>query len=1003
VGHASKAEIDRLNSELSVERLVEGSGVGLHRVAGVLRGLCPFHDDEGEHLVVDPKTNSWSCEACDTTGLAVDWTMKAEGVSLHHALELLRSDAPVTGTALKRDKGGRGSGVIKHATTRALPAPFETEVPDHVLLQQVVDFYQQTLKTTPEARAYLEERGVKDGTVIDRFKIGFANRTLGYRLPAKNRKAGAELRSRLQRLGILRESGHEHFRGSVVFPIFDQDGHIVQVYGRKITAGLRKGTKLHTGLPAGPRGVWNRDALSNTKEVILCEGIFDALAFWCAGFRHVTATMGVGPLGDDLRTLIQEAEVERVLIAFDRDAEGDAGAEAVATELAGFGVEIYRVVLPKGMDPAEYALEIQPASKSLEVALRQAQWMGKGKPRPRLSSRPPQPSSPAVEPTAERPTVSEPVTYEQASPAADLDERTDLSFIFGDRRWRVRGLERNTSPEVLKVNVLVSREGEGFHVDTFDMYSARHRAAFIKLAAREVVAEERVVKKDIGRLLLKLEALQDEALRKAEEERNKPVELSQQDKAAALELLRDPNLLDRILADFERCGVVGETTNKLVGYLAATSRKLDNPLAIVVQSSSAAGKTSLMDGILAFVPEEDRRKFSAMTGQSLYYLGQDNLRHRILAIAEEEGASRASYALKLLQSEGRLTIASTGKEGSTGRLVTQTYEVEGPVMIFLTTTAIDIDEELLNRCIVLTVDEGREQTRAIHAHQRAAQTLDGILARSQRAATLKVHQNAQRLLRPLAVVNPYADRLRFMDHRTRTRRDHVKYLALINAVALLHQYQREVKVVARGDEQIRYIEVEPKDIEIANRLCHEVLGRSLDELPPQTRKLLNLLDAMVTDACNRLGLDRCDYRFNRRQVREVTGWGHTQLAVHLRRLVEMEYLLAHRGGRGQTFVYELCYVAGCDDGQPVLQGLIDIGDLGASTATTPTSRGSKQETPTPSRRQTGDIPAGSRDPECPSNGDDDAVDGQPSDHAPETPRPGPEVEPRPVVDESAEG
>jgi hypothetical protein len=76
--------------------------------------------------------------------------------------------------------------------------------------------------------------------------------------------------------------------------------------------------------------------------------------------------------------------------------------------------------------------------------------------------------------------------------------------------------------------------------------------------------------------------------------------------------------------------------------------------------------------VLAFVPPEERVKYSALTGQALYYLGGDaNLKHKILAIVEEEGAERASYALKLLQSEGELSIASTGKDPHTGRMVTQ--------------------------------------------------------------------------------------------------------------------------------------------------------------------------------------------------------------------------------------------------------------------------------------------------------------------------------------------
>ena len=224
--------------------------------------------------------------------------------------------------------------------------------------------------------------------------------------------------------------------------------------------------------------------------------------------------------------------------------------------------------------------------------------------------------------------------------------------------------------------------------------------------------------------------------------------LSESEKEAALELLKSSDLLDRILIDFEKCGIVGEETNKLVGYLGAVSRKLEEPLAVVIQSSSAAGKSSLMEAILSFLPSEEQVKYSAMTGQSLFYMGETDLKNKILAIVEEEGAEKASYALKLLQSEGELTIASTGKDAKSGRLVTHEYRVEGPVMIFLTTTAIEIDEELLNRCIVLTVDEEREQTRAIHQLQRERQTLEGLLARRERDDVRTLHQNAQRCSAP---------------------------------------------------------------------------------------------------------------------------------------------------------------------------------------------------------------------------------------------------------------
>ena len=325
-----------------------------------------------------------------------------------------------------------------------------------------------------------------------------------------------------------------------------------------------------------------------------------------------------------------------------------------------------------------------------------------------------------------------------------------------------------------------------------------------------------------------------------------------------------------------------------------------------------------MESILAFIPGEERVKYSAMTGQSLYYLGETNLKNKVLAIVEEEGAEKASYALKLLQSEGELTIASTGKDDQ-GRMKTEEYHVEGPVMIFLTTTAVDIDEELLNRCLVLTVDESREQTKAIHDLQREAETFDGLKRKVERKRILNIHCNAQRLLKPLHVVNPYAKQLTFLSDRTRTRRDHMKYLTLIRTITLLHQYQRPLK----EKDGLQYIEVEAEDIKSANRIAHEVLGRSLDELSPQTRRLLILLREMVDERCKKEQLTPDVCLFSRRDVRRFCGWTEFQVRTHLNKLQEMEYVLPHHGGRGQSFVYELLF-NGEDDGRLQMCGLLEM-------------------------------------------------------------------------------
>jgi hypothetical protein len=90
---------------------------------------------------------------------------------------------------------------------------------------------------------------------------------------------------------------------------------------------------------------------------------------------------------------------------------------------------------------------------------------------------------------------------------------------------------------------------------------------------------------------------------------------------------------------------------------------------------------------------------------------------------------------------------------------------------------------------------------------------------------------------------------------------------------------------------------------------------------------LGLVVKMVADHCGAQHIRRGDYRFSRRQVREYTRWGDTQLKIHLARLTELEYLLVHRGGRGQSFEYELLFDGETNTDAPHASGLIDIDTL----------------------------------------------------------------------------
>jgi DNA primase catalytic core len=952
--------IERIKREIDLRALIESYGVKLKNKGEDLSGLCPLHDDHEPSLIVTPKKNLWNClGACQTGGTTIDWVMKMEKISFRHAVEILKDRFSIS-----------SSGSASPNTTPATNNLFSSAADKQQLLNHVVEFYHKTLKESPDALAYLEKRKLAHPRAIEKFKIGFANRTLGYRLPNKQLKDGELIRGKLQQLGILRESGHEHLAGCVVIPVIDQSGQVQEVYGRRIQEKLRVTNPKHLYLKGQHRGVFNIHAFEASTEIILCEALLDALTLWTHGFMNVTASYGVNGFTDEHLAALKKYQVKKVAIAYDNDVAGNSAAEKLARKLTDEGFVCSWIELPAGMDVNLFAQRSSAPQKDFERLVLSANDIflsrsgiyknkkenGAGdEPRetrdnhtahqPPLPSPIPAPAAP-VESPHPHPQVS--IIQSDASIPVEV-KKEEIIIRLGDRNWRIRGLSCNMSYNHLKVNILICID-EKFFADTLDMYSSRLRSLFCRQAAADLEIKVDIIKNDLGKVFLKLEEFQDKQIKKTLEAKKADVVLTEKEIRESLAFLKDAKLLKRILSDFEKCGVAGEESNKLIGYLAGVSRKLENPLAVIIQSSSAAGKTWLMDSILAFMPGEEKIKYSAMTSQSLYYLGEKDLKHKILAIVEEEGAEKASYALKLLQTEKELVIASTGKDPQTGKLITHEYKVEGPVMIFVTTTRIDIDEELQNRCLVLTVNESRQQTKAIHQLQRQRRTLLGLQAKIDRSSILRLHNNAQRLLRPLAVVNPYAPSLTFLDDRIRARRDHEKYLNLIDAIALLHQHQRPIKRSSVGGqrgrgatnsnsnsnskslqsisiEYIEYIEVQLSDIEIANKLANEVLGRSLDDIPPQTKKLLNMICQIVSKESKRLCIEQSDYRFSRRQICDLTHWSMTQVVVHLDRLVVQEYAIVHRGGRGQSFVYELVYRGEGMSGESFLPGLIDVEKL----------------------------------------------------------------------------
>ena len=374
-------------------------------------------------------------------------------------------------------------------------------------------------------------------------------------------------------------------------------------------------------------------------------------------------------------------------------------------------------------------------------------------------------------------------------------------------------------------------------------------------------------------------------------------------------------------------GVTGEQTNKLVGYLAAVSRKLDEPLSVLIQSRSAAGKSTLQDAILSLVPGEDYVKYTRITDQALFYKDEDSLVHKILAIEEEMGMGGAAYSIRNIQSSKKITVAATGKDPGTGKMKTEEYTVKGPVAVMITTTAAELEGETASRFLFLTIDESTKMTEAIHRMQREAETLEGLVRKKKQDRLIKKHHNAQRLLKPLAVVNPFTQYLSYPNQSLRTRRDHKKYLGLIRAIAFLYQYQRKIKTVDVEGEPVEYIEVTLDDIDKANQLANEVLGQSLDELARPSRTLLSLIYKMVKEVADqrKAGID--EIYFTRRMIREHTGWSDWQIKAHIKQLEEMEYLHVRIGSKGKEYAYALNYRGQAEDSGKCYLNLTPVDEI----------------------------------------------------------------------------
>ncbi len=852
----TKEGIEQIKAANELAAILGERGIAVKRKGKSLVASCPFHQEKTPSFTVTPSKGLFHCFGCGASGDVIGFVSKHDKVSFSEALEVLSKRAGLNLAEVMKERR-RSTRSPSTKKTKASSPKSTTVSPD--VLSCVVEHYHKTLCERQDAQTYLKTRGLTEPQLILDYKIGYADGSLLKLVPKQG-----ELRNELFSLGVITKQGRELLGGCIVVPIADPlTGRWVSLYGR----GMK--TDRHCYLPGPFRGVVNYQTAKLSSEIVVTESILDALSFQQAGVTNAIPIYGTNGFTPEHLDLLKRENVSRIILALDNDEPGRKATEAIQGKVASAGIAVSTVSFPDGIKDANELL----VSRNGDAGDVFHRLIDKARPFSHLSEK----------------KISSGVVREDGQLVFRKDSRTYRARVYPVQLGRLRA------------TVKVERDRR-FHVDTLDLYSSRSRTEFGRRVSKTLEVDAQAVEADLLALVVEAEKDLDED--KTETETSKP-SMTDVERKEALSLLKRPNLLDQLARDIDALGFVGEEVNKRLVYLVAISRKLADPLSAVILSQSGAGKSGLTEVIEKLIPPEDVVLLTRLTPQSLYYVDDGFLDQKLVIIEERYGSMEADYSIRVLQSRKKLIAAAPIKDPQTGNMRTRVFSVEARAAFIEATTASQLNHENATRCFELSMDESVEQTSRIHERQRLMRTGLGLEMRQKAESIVKRHWNAQRLLEPFPVIIPFADRLTFPSTWMRTRRDHARFLNLIEVSAFLHQFQRN-KINGA-------IVATVADYEVAYELAARVLTDTLSDL----RKPLR-------DAYERIGslCQENEGSISRREIRQALSVPDSTVRRWLAELVELEYLTITEGGRqgaGKVTRYALM-----DRGprQQLVQGLL---------------------------------------------------------------------------------
>ena len=827
--------IDEIKFGFKLSSYISSKGIRLKKAGRNLAARCPFHPDTKESLMIDDAKGLWNClGGCSANGNGsggdiISFVMKYEGCSFRDAVAKLRPDLIKTDPAPKRS----------------------------AILSRVIEIYHRSFLESRTAAEYISLRGI-DPQVAKQYRAGYADGSL----LEKVSRDSADWQV-LRDAGIITETGLEHFRTCVTFPLTAFNQAPVGMYGRATAKDL------HLYLPGPRRGLFNWNIAKNYSELIIAESIIDALSFIQCGYLNVLPLYGVNGLLEEHIEFVKRFRIKKIILSLDSDETGKKTSTMLKEKFEAMKVETLVLELPE-LDPNALLQKVgvDGFKKAVEERLKEKHSV----------------------------TVAVPSSAPSAEEYKEVAEG-ELILTVADRTYTIRGVSKKSYSR-LRVALQLSAKG-GSYLDGVDLYLHRSRESYADRCAAHFDIPKPILQDDLKIILSSIEQYQHRPI----EPQKTVTEMSEAEKAEALRFLKSPKLLDEVIADMETLGYVGEEANKKLGYLASISRFLDDPLSIVILSQSGSGKSYLAEVLEKMTAPEGVEMYSRLTPASLYYMGEYALSHKFVIIEERTGSAEADYSVRSLQSRKMLTLLAAVKDPATGKITTVKFKIYGPTAFIETTTSARINYENSTRCYEIYLAETAEQTEKIHRMQRFLKTLDGVRLFAKEKELLSKHHNAQRLLKKVTVVIPYAKVIEFPASWLRTRRDHQRFLNLIEVIAFLYQHQKPVKTDPVTG--IEYVESDLHDYEIARELAEEILPETLSDLKKPVSDFKDTIEKYVESQAKEKKIPQSQITFTRRQIREETGLPNHRIKDLFAELEELEYLEVEKGSRGSSFVYRL--------------------------------------------------------------------------------------------------